>query len=550
MNSMKKNSTFIKFNSTTAILIIVLLIYSALIIGSDQHMRLSADSTLYLDIAEKYLRGEFDDAVNGYWGPLLSWVLIPFLYFGSSHVFAINALNLIVGLFSLVGIWILSFRFQINDSIRNVIMICSLPIMLFYSVVQLFDFLLLCFIIYYLAIVFNDEYPRRAYNGVLCGVLAALAYFSKSYALPFFIVHFLFMNLGHFLRHASRENKIRIVRNTVIGLLTFLIIISPWVVAISSKYGYFTISNIGKGNFANKAPGSPKSGIEFGIPVFYEGFFAPPNETAMSIWEDPSYIWMSRTSWSPLSSLDNLKYFIKHVLKNTFEGLHVLQLFSGLSFVIIIGYTLLLLGQRGRLDRDILNGNLMYPFFTLILYMGGYLPFHYEPRYLWIVNILLLLMGGYIIDGLLQKEFFKCSIRRYLLITFFALSFVIMPAKSFVQARNNINKEMYALGRVLADKYDIQGNIASNRQYVSTNNAWHKTFRLTYWLQNSKYYSQVRESISDDDLKNDLEQNNIDYYFVWGDFFDNAELLSQYKELTESKIPGLRIYSIKEKKMY
>lgn len=79
---MKKDSVIVRFNSGTAMLIIVLLIYSALIIGSDQYMRFSADSTLYLDIAEKYLRGEFDDAVNGYWGPLLSWLLIPFLYLG------------------------------------------------------------------------------------------------------------------------------------------------------------------------------------------------------------------------------------------------------------------------------------------------------------------------------------------------------------------------------------------------------------------------------------------------------------------------------------
>jgi len=86
-----------KFPLSFNILIIALITYSILIATSCHYERLTGDATLYLSIAEKYIRGDFSNAINGYWGPLLSWLLVPLLYIGASHVFAVNALSLIFG---------------------------------------------------------------------------------------------------------------------------------------------------------------------------------------------------------------------------------------------------------------------------------------------------------------------------------------------------------------------------------------------------------------------------------------------------------------------
>jgi hypothetical protein len=43
---------------------------------------LNADGTSYISIAEKYARGDFRNAINGYWGPLLSWLMAPLIAFG------------------------------------------------------------------------------------------------------------------------------------------------------------------------------------------------------------------------------------------------------------------------------------------------------------------------------------------------------------------------------------------------------------------------------------------------------------------------------------
>jgi hypothetical protein len=499
---------------------------------------------MYLDIAEKYLRGNFTDAVNGYWGPMFSWLLIPFLYFGASKVFAINALNLIVGVLTLLGVWVLSFRFEMSEKVRNAILISLLPIILFVSIVELHDFLLLCFLVYYLGIIFNNEYPGRTYNGMLCGVLGAVAYFTKSYAFPFFIVHFIFMNIAHFIRCSTKPEKRNVLRNAITGIVLFSIISGTWITAISFKYNRFTISNMGKANFSAMAPGLPDTGFELGNPMFHEGFFPPSNNTAFSVWEDPSYLMSKLPAWSPIESTAYLKHFLTNILKNIKECIRIFGAFSRLSYTIIIAYILLLIVQQ--FNRQILRGDMLYSFFTLLLFTGGYMPFHLELRYLWIVNILLLLMGGYVLTILFQHAFFKNNVRKNVLIVFFAVSFILTPLKSFIQAgHDNMSKEMYALSLLIKEKYNIQGNIASNKEWecIAIQDSWHKTFRLAYHL-NSKYYGQAKEDISDSELENDLKKYNIDYYFIWGKNPSIPQFLFHYKELTGGVIPGLLIFSL------
>ncbi len=545
MNTIEKSN---KSKSSVIILIIVLCIYSTLIVTSHHYDRFSADSTLYLNIAEKYIRGDFSNAINGYWGPMLSWLLAPFLYAGASPVFAINAINLFTGLFTIAGVWILSFRFEITEKIRSAILISLLPIMMFVSIIEPFDFLLLCFIIFYLGIIFNNKYHTRFSYALLSGLLGACAYFTKSYGLPFFLVHFIFMNILHYIRTDLKEDKTKVVRNAIAGIVIFLIIISPWVYLISSKYGHFTVSNMGKGNFAAHAPGMPLTGYEVGGPMFHRGFFPPPNASAISAWEDPSFIWQDIQSWSPLESLSNFKYFVKLVGKNIFECLGIYQSFSRLAVTILIAYLLIL--SKRPFSRKLLRGDLLYSFFTLILYSGGYVPFHLELRYLLTINILLLLMGGYLLNMLFQNEFFSNVTRKNLLIGFFILSFMLTPLKSYMQSDNvNINKEMYMLGSILKNKFNVHGNIASNREWehVAIHDSWHKTFRLSYWL-NSKYYGQAKLDITDEDLEKELKKNNIEYYFIWGESPNIPKFLSRYREITNGEIPGLKIYFLIENK--
>jgi hypothetical protein len=513
---------------------------------SHHHERLTGDATLYLSIAEKYIRGDMSNAINGYWGPLLSWLLIPFLYFGSTHLFAINALNLFFGLLTITGVWRLSYRFEISENIRTIILLPLVPILLFVSLVQPMDFLLLCILVFYLNVVFKKNYPESMHNALLAGGLGALAYFSKPFGFPFFISHFLLMNLCHYFRNSSIEHRKSVMRNALAGFVLFSLLSGVWIGLISSKYNRLTFSNMGRGVLASLGPGSKHETLEKGSPIFYAGFYEPPNDTATVIYEDPSSA--KNKLWNPLESRSSLKHFTSNLIENIFECLRIYESFSRLSIAIIIAYILLIFVQP--LNKLYSRTEILYPLLTITLFTGGYFPFHFETRYLWIVNILLLLMGGNVLNELFHKEFFKKNIVRNILILFFILSFTITPLKASVDiGKNNVNEKMYVLGAELENRYNIRGNIASNRQkvQVTSHDSWHNTFRLAYWLK-SRYYGQPRVNISDEDLENELKEYGIDYYFYWEDSNSVPQFMSRYREITDDGIPGLKIYSLKEKK--
>lgn len=537
---MGKNVAKTKVNLSLFILLIITTVYAVLCIKAFQHVRLTADSMLYFSLAEKYLAGDFANAINGYWGPLLAWLLVPFLYFGVSDVWTINILNLIFGVLTFIGIWRLSYRFDISEKIRAILIITSFPIVYRFSLVQPMDFLLVGILIFYLGIIFKDNYSQKISYGIFSGILGALAYLTKAYAFPFFIVHFFIMNILHYFRNVPGLDRKKVLKNAIAGFAMFFIISGAWIMIISDKYGHFTFSTMRDTNFNAPGPEVEGGGLEFGVPVFSEGFFEPPNDTAFVIWEDPSYL--RGKPWSAWQSKEHFIHFIKLTLKNIAEGLNIFEAFSTLSVCIIMLYILFLSAQIKNIA--FLEGEWLYPLFTLILYSGGFVLFHFEDRYVWLANILLLLMGGHIITLLFQKEFFKSNLRKSILIAFFVVSFIFVPSRFIMQtSQGSMDKDMYELSLELKP-YNIKGNIASNREFGS-HEAWHKTFRLAYWLD-SRYYGQQGENTSDEKLEKELGKYNIDYYFVWGETNHMPLFWSKHKEVTGGNISGLKIYALRE----
>ena len=517
----------------------IISVYSILCLTKHQHVRLTADSMLYFSIAKKYLIGDWHNAINGYWGPFLAWLIVPFLYFGFSDVFTINVLNLIFGILTITGTWILSFRFEISERMRSVLLVCLLPIMLKFSIVQPMDFLLVCILIFYLGVVFKDNYRERVRFGVFSGFLGSLAYFTKAYAFPFFIAHFFIMNMFHYFEKTVKEDRRKVLRNMIAGFIVFFMISGAWISIISDKYDHVTFSTMRDTNFNAPGPEVKGSGLEFGVPVFTEGFFEPPNKTAFVVWEDPSYL--RGKPWSAWQSPAHFKHFIKLTLKNVAEGLQIFEIFSTFSIAIIVIYILMIsiMSLREMLSRRAL----LYPLFTLVLFSGGYILFHFEQRYVWLVNMLLLLMGGHLLAVFFEKDFFRSRLRKNILIMVFVISFIFTPVRFILQTGNgSIDQYMYDVGIDLKS-YGIRGNIASNREYGS-HDAWHKTFRLAYWLE-SRYYGQEAEGISNKELESELDKYNIDYYFLWGEGVSVPQFLARHQEVTNNEITGLKVYSLK-----
>ncbi len=522
------NLNRIKHNLDLISVIILYSIIGVLLINHYQYI-INSDGISYISITQNYLNGNFADAINGYWSPFLSWLLIPFLSLGSTPLYMLystKVLSLIIGFFTIMGIRLLTYRFEMEKSAETIILFSVIPVVLFFSFNLITpDLLVTCILVYYLYFIFSPEYSNKLLNGFLCGLLGSLAYLSKSYALYFFLAHFILFNLIYYFKALNSEKKKNILKNLFLGLIVFFIISGVWIGSISAKYGEVTIGTTGS---YNQALVSPQ--LHGQQPMYYQGLLKPSNRNAISIWEDPSYLKME--PWSPFESVDYFKYQINLILENIISILDIIESFSIFSVLIIIGSILFIIKSPNVSTSE---NKMAHLIITIVLYAAGYSLILVEPRYLWFIYILLILMGGYLLSLSFKNHWFNSSMKKMLLVLL-VFSFIIAPLNSLI-TEYNTEENIYQIGETLKTNYNVHGNIASNDQ-------WELTIYLVYYTE-SKYYGQTKENMNYTNLKKELNDNNIDYYIVWGNSKENVYLSHDFKEVTNGNIDYLKIYSLK-----
>lgn len=312
-------------------------------------------------------------------------------------------------------------------------------------------------------------------------------------------------------------------------MLVFFVVSGLWVGTISEKYGKVTISTAEDYNLALVGPEYQDNTMGNGIPpIYYLGLIKPPNNNMISIWDDPSYIKMDQ--WSPFDSWDNLLYQMKLVWSNLIYTFKIVEFFMPVSILIIISSFLFILKSKNDIiSKDILK----YTLLTILIYIGGYSLIIPEWRYLWLIFILIMISGFYIVDSLYKSRVFVSNKINILLILLIC-SFTIQPVIDVASYYAAPNENLYSQSNILKEDYGVGGNIASNDE-------WMKMYTLSYYI-NGKYYGITKKTNSKKELQEELENNNIKYYFVW-DKIESLNL-SDYHEISNGKIEGLRIYEL------
>ncbi|MDY9922814.1 hypothetical protein [Methanobacterium sp.] len=498
---------------------IILTIYSflAIILITCFQYNVGGDGASYISIANYYATGNWNDAINAYWSPLYSWLLAPFLLSGFDPFQAViisRALSLVIGFFTIIGVNQLAKTFEMDGLVKRAILISLLPIILFFALSRATpDLLVTCILVYYFSAIFNSNYPDKWSNGVSSGFIGGLGYLAKSYIFPFFIVHFSLFNLIHYLK----MRKTSILKNFAWGLVVFFIISGLWVVTISQEYSKVTIGTATDYNHEIVGPQYQEH------PIYFLGLIKPPNEKAVSIWEDPSTIKLK--DWSPFESGEYFMFQLKLLWKNITRAIAFMEYFSLLSILILIVSLVIIFKTKSIKIRD----NLIYLLTTILIYTGGYCLIFVEIRYLWPVCILLLVTGFYLIHSMYETRILNSKLRNIFLMILM-VSFMVTPTYELVSYVSTDN-QIPVLSDTLKNDYNIQGNIASN-------DMWAETLCISYYL-GARYFGLTKNS--NYPMEEELESNHIDYYFVWG--ADDGIILSNYKEITGNRIKNLRIYS-------
>ncbi len=477
------------------------------------------DGICYISIAEKYANGNISNAINGYWSPLFSWLLTLFLIKGHTPLSALissKILSLIIGFFTLLGMHWLSYRFNMNRTIRILFTFSLVPVILCFALTELTsDLLMCCALVYCFIFLMDPNYPNHYINGLMCGLFGALAYLSKSFAFPFFLVIFVLFSLIYYFKKFKADKNI--IKNLALGLLVFFLISGSWMLILDKKYGELTIGTSGKYNYDALGPD-----IQLNHPMNIYGQVKPPDSSAVSGWEDPSYVKLK--SWSPFESWSNFCYQLSIIGKNILELILVMLWFSPIMLlVILLGFV-----TAFRSSDETFKLEVMSLLVIITVFILGYLPYFIQARYFYLVYLLSFILGCLILNSLIQRKDFNKINKRLLLFIFFFL-FVILPSITLIYHANSYNG-IYELSETLKNNYNVHGNIASDSEAKTS-------LYLTYFLESS-YYMAI--DTNESDLESKLDENNIDYYLVWD---TNKKInLNHYKEINNPKSTYPRVF--------
>ncbi|MGG9972466.1 hypothetical protein ACQ33O_11790 [Ferruginibacter sp. SUN002] len=472
------------------------------------------DSIGYSAITERIVAGEYFKSINGLWSPLSSWLAVPLVKLGVDTIFAFKCINGLVGVLLLMSVSKLISKFNISGSLKAVILYTCIPIFLSYCFYELCaDFLLLFFFTLYLIQVCSEDFYENKKRQLFAAIIAVLAYFSKAYFFPFFLLHFSVVNLYHY-KYSFLNRKIKtLIQNLILGIGCFLLLSSPWLYALTNKYHFFTYSTTGKYNaYMHLHPGTEYTKL----------LLSPPYADSYNSWEDPFLPFMQQ--FSPLSSFTTFVAQIKLLLYNLLHSIPFFIEISIFCLPIISGIIFLWFLKKANISK---RNNIFICCITALLLPMGYLLFHLETRFIWMLSILCLIMGVFLIIAA-TKYFQFPQKRKTILIAILTISFLIGPLSSLYTGANS-GKSPYVIAEALKQN-NIKGKVAANY----TNLDQYTELLMSNVIAKNQFYGYSRIDFTSKELLDALKEFDIDYYyfvystekekeiFLSGDIYKNA----------------------------
>ncbi len=488
---------------------------------------INPDGICYISIARRYLAGDWQGAVNGYWSPLYSWGLIPFLACRIEPLLASKLLSILIGLFSLCGLQFLASRFALSAGLRAILLTALLPALWWFTFQVITpDFLIACVLVWYFSVIFAPGYLDRRRNAAIAGALGALAYLAKGYGFYFFLAHFTLFAALFWLSGRNAARRRTALLHYAIGLALFAILAGGWIGALSHKYGELTVATAARYNQALMTCQNPRRAH----PMLH-GFIAPRDGAAISIWEDPSSL---SVPVARSSRVDKLKRQARLVADNWIILYKKFNHFSLLALIILASSAWLCVKSRSRCLQPGADSS---PLFTLLLYSAGYSLILVEERYLYVCLFLLALMGARLIQRLADKGWMSGRHMIWMALLL-GISFAVMPlSKITFKSHDNNGQKVEMLAVKLARQTSLHGTIASN-------SGWAKTLAVAYKF-GLRYVGQ-RGDTPLPEVRPALSRLGVHYYFVWNGSNAEHAMFKDCPEITDGKIATLKIYQLSD----
>lgn len=506
------------------------------------------DSFQYIEIARKCINGEWAQSVNGYWSPLISWLLIVPMLIISDEITAFKILQLLIGMFALFQWGKLVKQFPVSDKRKEYLVFFIIPFLLDYSLLNLTPdllFMALLFLMLNLFLTGNVFSDRKL--ALKTGVTGGFLFLVKSFGFPFFIVVTAIVLMLESSVFIDKEKR----RNTSLLASSFFIISFLWILALSNHYGRLTISEAARFNMSREA--APLPGRSNELPVLGRGLNEPPAGFT-SAWISPGE-YISGESVTFFSS--PVEYF--QIVKRNLLSIYYFDFRNqaGALFFIL----LLVILFRKKLREVIREKRVAITLLFLLLVYVGYGLVLVHSRYIWICTLLMVLLSVFFAEKFFSAGKFQ-FLSSFVIVAILLLA-VKRPVKEilftadanypdnwiFVSLTSPFKTmsifyrkdvTMHKVEQDFQTLKALKGNVASLKSKDMERDSYTSTLRLVR-KSGSTYFGQLDDKKSFEEQTEELQKFKIDYLVTW----KNTEWESGELVYADSA-SGVRMYNLRQ----
>lgn len=451
------------------------------------------DSTGYFSVAEQLDKGNFYNSINGIWSPLGSWILVPCLKLNLDEIISAKYLNGFYGFLILVSFFYFIKKFKIIFLIEMEIMSAATLLILHFTFSKLFgDLLEVLFLLLYLNIICSKRFSNNYKGIILAAIVAGIGFYAKAYTFYFALVH---LPLAIFLTERNNSENvghINFIKKIFVAVLVLISTAALWIIALNLKYGHYTLGQQNISGSLSYAYDQPR------VP-----FYPPPFADAYSIFDDISY-----QKFTNITPFTNGKLFIAQLKLIGFNSIRTIGHFNDFSFafliIILISAFLILTKSKSFLAE---NRNLLLVSFIAVWPLG-FLFFHVEPRYLWIMILAVLTLAGILLSYTADKYLLPKS-NIYLFSFLIIGSFYLYPLL-MLKDQYGGGKDYFEIAAVLK-RNNIKGNILFSNQ----SSADYSKSVIINFLSKCKHYGPFTTDYTTQEVIEAIKKYHIHYFILY-----------------------------------
>ena len=363
------------------------------LVGLSRH-QVNPDGVAYIQIARHYANGRADLAVNSWWGPLLSWLLVPAVWLNVDPLLAVRLLGVVFGLGFAFCVALIRRHLRAGTGGLATFAAALMLALTMLPAPVTPDLLTAFLLTWYFARSLRVMLRGSASYALTTGVLGGVAYLGKPYALPFVACHLCLTALGRWRLVRGGLASGPVVRPIAAGMAGLAVVSLPWAAIISAHDGSLTFSSAGRCTRAWSAIPDDALGL---LP---HKLLQWPRAGRMTCWENPIEVRHPWPTWS-LAERGGLQRQAKAIFLNVYDALADLKQVDAFGILLCGGALGTFLGIcRLRWSLSTREGIVrLWISASIALYVAGYALILVQNRYLWPIWGLLLVLSMHVLGA-------------------------------------------------------------------------------------------------------------------------------------------------------